>query len=123
MIRISPDVPVAATANDESHPAIAIDGNDVAYVVWQADDPNGFWDVYISSSADGVTWSASAKVNVGDPNNTSNQTAPGIAIDRATPNNLFAAWEDSRSGNPDIWLGTSAGGGPCPSLFLSCTGL
>lgn len=112
-------VPVAATANNESHPGIALDANDVAYVVWQADDPNGFWDVYISSSSDGVTWSAPAKVNVGDPNNTSDQTAPGIAIDRATPNNFFVAWEDSRSGNPDIWLGTSTGGGPWAEMQLT----
>jgi len=102
-------VPVADSANNERQPAIAIDVNDVVYVAWQEDDPNGHWDVFVSSSADGTSWSAPVKVNLDDPNNDSDQTSPVIAIS-AGADTLYVACEDNRAGNYDIWVATSADG-------------
>jgi uncharacterized repeat protein (TIGR01451 family)/uncharacterized repeat protein (TIGR02543 family) len=98
---------VAATASNERHPAIAVDADGVAYVVWQAADPNHPWDIYTSHSTNGTTWSTPVKVCTGDPNNTSDQTAPAIAVGRGISSSVYVVWEDRRSGDSDIWLGTS----------------
>ncbi|MBL7186800.1 MAG: DUF11 domain-containing protein, partial [Phycisphaerae bacterium] len=109
-------VPVANTAYTERNPAIAVDVNDVAYVVWEADypndpnDPNNHWDVFVSSSSNGTSWSAPVKVDLDDPNNTSDQMSPVIAINQAGPDTLYVACQDNRAGNYDIWLATSPAG-------------
>ena len=101
---------VANDSNNQRNPAIAVDGNDVVYVAWENDDPNGHWDIFVSASANGTTWSTPVKVDVGDPCNTTDQTSPAIAIDRAAPNSIYAAWQDTRAGDKDIWLATSTDG-------------
>jgi uncharacterized repeat protein (TIGR01451 family)/uncharacterized repeat protein (TIGR02543 family) len=98
---------VAATGSNERHPTIAVDADGVAYVVWQAADPNHPWDIYASHSTNGTTWSTAAKVCTGDPNNTSDQTAPAIAVRRGASSSVYIVWEDQRDANSDIWLGTS----------------
>lgn len=103
-------VPVVSDSNNQRNPAIAVDGNDVVYVAWENDDPNGHWDIFVSASANGTTWSTPVKVDVGDPCNTTDQTSPAIAIDRAAPNSIYAAWQDTRAGDKDIWLATSTDG-------------
>jgi len=105
-------VPVADSNNNEQDPVVAVDADDVAYVAWQQDDPNGYWDIYLSSSTDGTTWSTPVKLNAGDVHNENDQTAPAIAIDTgsAVPNRMYAAWQSNQGGNQDIWLGTSTGG-------------
>lgn len=101
---------VANDSNNQRKPAIAVDGNDVVYVAWEGNDPNGHWDIFVSASANGTTWSTPVKVDVGDPCNTSDQISPAIAIDRAAPNSIYVAWQDTRAGNKDIWLATSTDG-------------
>jgi len=101
---------VFSGANTESHPVIAVDGSDTVYAAWQGTDPNGLWDVYVSTSADGITWSAPVIVNVGDVHRKSSQQYPSIAIDRLSPNTVYIAYEDNRAGNKDIWLATSTNG-------------
>ena len=93
--------------NDQRMPAIAIDGNDNLYVVWQGDDPNNLWDIFASTSTNGATWSAPVKVNSNDPLNKSNQTKPCIAVDGIGL--IYVAWEDDFKGSTDkdIWVGTS----------------
>lgn len=105
-------VPVADSNNNEQDPVVAVDADDVAYVAWQQDDPNGYWDIYLSSSTDGTTWSTPVKLSAGDPCNLTDQTAPALAIDTtsAVPNRMYAAWQSDQTGNQDIWLGTSTGG-------------
>ncbi len=106
-------VAVATGATNQRDPAIAIDVNDRAFVVWQArdpNDPNSHWDIYVSSSANGTTWSTPVKVNVGDPNNTSDQTAPAIVADTISLNKLYVVFESTQAGNKDIWLATSTDG-------------
>jgi len=105
-------VAVAASNNNEQEPAVAVDADGVAYVTWQQDDPNGHWDIYLSSSSDGVTWSPPLKLNAGDDKNENDQTAPAIAIDTASalPNPMYVAWESNQDGDQDIVLGTSTDG-------------
>ncbi|MCH7920879.1 MAG: DUF11 domain-containing protein [Planctomycetes bacterium] len=102
--------PVFMGPFNQSHPVIAVDGSDTLYVAWQGIDPNGFWDVYVSMSADGSTWSDPLVVNVGDLHRKSSQMRPSIGIDRLNPNTVYIAYEDNRAGNQDIWLASSTDG-------------
>ncbi len=106
----STSTPIAASAVNERRPAIAVDANDLVYVAWEADDPNGHWDVYVSSSSDGTSWTTPTPVNIGDPNNTSDQTRPSIGVDVLSPYTIYVAYEDDRAGNSDIWVATSTDG-------------
>ncbi len=98
-------VHVAGGADYQQDPAIAIDNADTIYVAWQGDDVSGKWDIFVSTSVNGTSWSTPIKVSVGDPNNDSDQTAPAIAIDGN--NKAYVVWEDNRAGNKDIWVATS----------------
>jgi uncharacterized repeat protein (TIGR01451 family) len=100
-------VAVFGDPNVQSHPVIAVDSSDTLYVAWQGQGANANWDIFCSMSADGSTWSAPVVVNGGDPNNTSSQRSPSIAIDGATPNQVYLGYEDDRAANWDIWLATS----------------
>jgi hypothetical protein len=106
-----PSVAIVSDPNSQGDPVIAIDSNDVIYVAWQGDDASGMWDIFVSTSADGTSWSSPVKVNSGDPNNESNQTSPAIAIDQASPNKIYVVWQDERDGNKDVWLATSTDDG------------
>jgi len=90
---------------DQRNPAIAIGSDDKLYVAWQ-DSRNGNWDIYISTSTDGVNWSAETRVT--DSND--NEIKPAIDTDTSIPNNVYIAWEDSRNGNQDIYIGASNNG-------------
>ncbi|MFC1739226.1 PKD domain-containing protein [Planctomycetota bacterium] len=94
---------VNITNNDsaQSAPAIAIDSIDRLYVAWQ-DYRNGEWDIYMSTSTDGITWSAARKVS--DPN--SDQTRPAMAIDNA--DKTYIAWQDNQNDNNDIYIASSS---------------
>lgn len=94
-------------AGAQSQPVVAIDRNNQLHVAWQARAANGNWDVCVPRSSDGVMWSTAAVVNVGDPNNTSNQVRPSIAYDGLNPGTVYVAYEDDRAGNKDIWIATS----------------
>ncbi len=52
----SPPVPLGSHVADQCHPVIAAANDGYLYVAWQ-DKRRGNWDIYISSSADGLTWS------------------------------------------------------------------
>ena len=91
---------------DQCNPAIALDSNDKLYVVWQ-DNREGDWDIYVSTSADGISWSTETRVN--DPND-GNQVNPAIVIDGQSPNYAHVVWQDDRTGNQDICIATSSDG-------------
>jgi len=59
------------------------------------------WDIYASTSTDGLTWSANTKVN--DESLASIQLTPSVAIDSA--GDVFAAWLDTRGSNQDVYAG------------------
>ena len=89
--------------NDQRNASIAID-DDKIYVAWQGNDPNGLWDIFVSTSTNGTDWSNPMKVNSDDPHNKSNQTSPAIAIDGN--GKAYIAWEDNSKGesDKDIWV-------------------
>jgi hypothetical protein len=93
----------------KSNPVIAI-GNSTLYVAWQSREDGGKWDIYVSKSPNGVIWSDPVLVNVGDPNNQSNQTNPSIGIDILDPHTIYIAYQDDRAGNNDVWVATSTDG-------------
>jgi hypothetical protein len=95
---------------DQCNPAVAIGSDDKIYVVWQ-DNRRGNWDIYISTSVDGVSWSAERIVT--DSNN--NQVNPAIAIDKLSTNRAHIVWQDDRNGNQDIYIATSS------NSFLTAT--
>jgi hypothetical protein len=95
---------LTADPADQCNPAIALGSSDKLYVVWQ-DNRRGNWDVYVSTSVDGVNWSAERLVT--DSND--NQINPAIAIDRSSPNRAHIVWEHyGTDNNYDIYIGTSS---------------
>jgi len=92
--------------NDQCNPALALDSNDKLYVVWQ-DNREGDWDIYLSTSVDGISWSTETRIN--DPNN-GNQVNPAIAIDGLSPNQAHVVWQDDLAGNQDICIAASSDG-------------
>jgi hypothetical protein len=94
-------IQLTADSADQCNPAIAINGSDYLYVVWQ-DNRRGNWDIYMSNSADGINWSAENRVT--DSNN--NEVSPAIAVGSA--GRAAVAWQDDRAGNQDIYLATSS---------------
>lgn len=99
--------PVQVTKDilDECNPDIAIGTDGRFTIVWQ-DNRRGNWDIYASTSDDGVTWSS--PVAVTDSND--NEIQPAIAVDSQSPNRAYVTWEDSRSGNQDVWVAVSSDG-------------
>ncbi|MFC1634006.1 choice-of-anchor Q domain-containing protein [Planctomycetota bacterium] len=106
-------LPLISHSADQSNPALAVGADDRLYVVWQdnrqADDNNqGEWDIYISTSSGGVTWSIETRVN--DPNE-NNQINPAIVVDSNSPNNnAHVVWQDDRAGHQDICIASSSNG-------------
>jgi hypothetical protein len=95
----------------QNYPVLAIDSDDNLYVAWQAPDKaGGNWNIYVSKSADGTTWSTPVLVNFSDPNNDYNQTLPAIVIDHDSTDTIYIACEDDREGNKDIWVSSSTNG-------------
>jgi uncharacterized repeat protein (TIGR02543 family) len=88
---------------DHRNPTIAVGNDDKLYVAWQ-DSRRGNWDIYVSTSTDGVNWSAETRVT--DSND--NQYYPAIVVDNS--NNVYIVWEDSRNGNQDIYIAKSNNG-------------
>jgi len=99
-------VRLTSNAADQCNPAIALDSNDKLYAVWQ-DSREGDWDIYISTSVDGINWSAETRVN--DPNE-GNQVNPAIVVDGRSPNYAYVVWQDDRAGNQDICIAASSDG-------------
>ena len=96
-------VQLTDNAADQCNPAIALGSDDTLYVVWQ-DNRRGNWDIYISTSVDGINWSAETRVT--DSND--NQVNPAIVIDGQ--NYAHVVWQDDQGGNQDIYVATSSDG-------------
>jgi hypothetical protein len=96
-------IQLTTDGSDQCSPAIAIGSDDTLYVVWQ-DRRRGNWDIYIRTSADGLTWSAETRITDSDDN----QIRPAIAVDSQSPNRACVAWQDDGAGNQDIYVATSS---------------
>jgi len=101
-------IQITKDKTDQCNPALALDNNDKLCVVWQ-DNRKGDWDIYTSTSVDGIKWSAETRIN--DPNN-GNQINPAIVIDSQSPNYAHVVWQDDRAGNQDICIASSNNGLP-----------
>jgi hypothetical protein len=99
------NIQLTKDANDQCNAAIAVDNSDKLYVVWQ-DNRRGNWDIYVSTSIDGINWSAEKRVC--DSND--NEINPAIVVDRSSSNKAYIVWQDDRNGNQDIYIATSSNG-------------
>ncbi len=95
----------ANNPSDRCNAALAIDADDKLYLAWQ-DNRLKKWDIYMSTSVDGINWSTETKVTDSD----NNAVNPVIAIDHSTPPKAYIAWQDDRSGNQDIYIASSSDG-------------
>ncbi len=93
-------------ATDQCNPAIALDSTNKLYVVWQ-DNRQGDWDIYISTSIDGISWSPETMAN--DPND-NHQVNPAIVIDGQSPNQAQVVWQEDHITNQDIYIAASSTG-------------
>jgi hypothetical protein len=98
-------VQLTSDSNDQCKPAIAVDADDKLYIAWQ-DERNGHWDIYLSTSLDGTTWSN--EILVTDSND--NQINPAIVVDGSLARNAYIVWQDDRvgTGNHDIYIASSS---------------
>jgi len=87
---------------DQCNPDVAIGADGSIYVAWQ-DNERGNWDVFVSVSSDGETWSR--PVQVTDSND--NEINPAIIVDSQSPNRVYVAWQDDRNGHSDIYVASS----------------
>jgi uncharacterized repeat protein (TIGR02543 family) len=92
---------VTSDANDQTEPAVAIDGQDRTSVLW-TDARNSSTDIY-GATSDRGPWT-----NVPVTAGTSNQFHPALAAG-ATGSVLYLAWVDDIGGDTDIFYAASAG--------------
>ena len=87
---------------DQCHPDIAVDGDGRLYVVWQ-DNRNGNWDIFLSTSSDGTTWSSPVQVTDSEYN----EINPAIVVVSGSPDRAYVTWQDDRAGQEDIYVASS----------------
>jgi len=95
----------ANNTSDRCNAALAIDAYDKLYLVWQ-DNRLKKWDIYMSTSVDGINWSTETKVTDSD----SNAVNPVIAVDHSLPPKAYITWQDDRAGNQEIYIASSSDG-------------
>ena len=99
-------VQLSHSTGDHCNPALAIDSAGTLYVVWQ-ENAGGAWDVCVSTSVDGQTWSL-PKPLAGSMNA---QAHP--AVNRVNPvvaaggSLVAAAWQEGPTGNQDVCVASS----------------
>jgi hypothetical protein len=102
-VNFSNGIKVKDNSTDQCNPAMAVGSDDKLYVAWQ-DNRRENWDIYVSTSSDGINWSTETRVT--DSND--NQINPAIVVDSS--NNAYIVWEDDRNSNQDIYVATSGNG-------------
>jgi uncharacterized repeat protein (TIGR02543 family) len=113
-------VQLSQSTGDHCRPAIAVDGTGTLYVVWQ-ENASGVWDVCVSTSVDGQTWSAPK--SLADPTRSGaagmmssqaqpavNRVNPAVAAGGSSSGLIAAAWQEDRAGNQDIHVARSTNG-------------
>jgi len=88
---------------DQTNPAIAIDGDNKAYVVWQSGSA-GNEDVWVASSPDASTWTPTQLTS-----HAADQTEPAVAID--SENTVYVVWTDYRNVSSTDIYGADSGSG------------
>ncbi|MHC4517824.1 MAG: putative Ig domain-containing protein [Planctomycetota bacterium] len=95
-------VSVVTGAADQCNPRLAVSGDGQIYVVWQ-DNQRGNWDIFLSTSSDGTTWSRPVQLTDSD----GHEIHPAIALDSQSPYRVYVVWQDDRNGNADIYTAYS----------------
>ena len=95
----------ADNSSDRCNAALAIDAYDKLYLAWQ-DNRRNKWDIYMSTSVDGINWSTEKRVTDSD----SNAVNPVIAVDHSLPPKAYIAWQDDRADNQEIYIASSSDG-------------
>ncbi|HEY5503853.1 MAG TPA: putative Ig domain-containing protein, partial [Sedimentisphaerales bacterium] len=98
-------VRVANNPSDRCNAALAIDAYDKLYLAWQ-DNRRKKWDIYMSTSVDGINWSTETRVTDSD----NNAVNPVITVDHSLPPKAYIAWQDDRAGNQEIYIASSSDG-------------
>ncbi len=108
---------VTSDAADQTDPALAIDGDNTAYVLW-TDMRNGNTDIYGASSMAGA--GGSAWTNVPVVTGTGDQGTPAVAVSQDSTT-LHMLWVDNSGGNSDIRYASSEGlpGNPVVGVDVS----
>jgi len=106
--QVTASVQVSRSTGDHCNPAAAIDSAGTVYVAWQ-ENARGVWDVVLSTSSNGTSWSAPRRIV--DPTAPAdppfNQVNPALAAGRKATGLVAIAWQDDRAGNPDIYVARS----------------
>jgi len=92
----------------QDHPAVALDGNANAIVLWM-DDRNGHQDIYAQKLDRNGNRLWAAEVRVNSDGGTAEQQYPAVAVDGS--GNAVIAWEDWRSGNGAVYAQKLDGSG------------
>ena|GEM_PF-4215938 len=111
------------SAGSQKIPSVAVDGEGVIYAVWNDAREDTARRVYFAKSTDGGS-SFGQSVRVDDSPAESTQLNPRIAVD--TSGDVYVVWQDSRSGNWDIYFSKSTDGGvsfSTPNVKVSDEGL
>ena len=91
-------------------PVAEVDGAGTVYLAWADCGVTGGCarnSIVVSSSRDGVTWSAPARV----PTGSADAELPGLAADPAAPGRLALAYYTVTGRSLDVWLVSSRNGG------------
>ena len=91
-------------------PVAEVDGGGTVYVAWADCSPQAGClrnSILLSSSRDGVTWSAPARV----PTGSADAELPGLAADPATPGRLALTYYTVSGSGLDVWFVSSRNGG------------
>jgi hypothetical protein len=105
-------VQLSQSTGDHCNPALALDGAGTLYAVWQ-ENAGGPWDVWMSTSADGATWSPPRRVGGapdGQADATVNRVHPSVAAGGPANGLVAIAWQEDRAGNQDIFVAVSTDG-------------
>jgi hypothetical protein len=94
---------LTTSLQDQCNPDMAAGSDGSMYIVWQ-DNSRGNWDIYLSISADGTTWSRPVQVTDSDDN----EINPAVIVDDQSPHRAYIAWQDDRNGHYDIYVASSA---------------
>jgi hypothetical protein len=90
-------------------PVAEVDGAGTVYVAWADCAPGGCSrnSIVMSSSRDGLTWSAAARVPTGN----ADAELPGLAADPAIPGRLALVYYTVSGSSIDVWFISSRNGG------------
>ncbi|OHB62926.1 MAG: hypothetical protein A2Y76_11610 [Planctomycetes bacterium RBG_13_60_9] len=87
---------------DHCSPTIARDAAGVFYAVWQ-ENVGGDWDVRVSVSPDGRTWSVPELI----VDSNANQTSPAISVGEQSQDPVTIVWQDDRAGSQNVYMAIS----------------